>query len=96
MVLGKLYKGIGRDGPAAKPVFAAGGDFKTVVVAIAKAVFAVECHLIGERVDVLHLSRPMVTLCFLEKAIDFGALDGQKVNTLFTLISPTGAAVSSA
>jgi len=38
---------------------------------------------------VLHLSRPMVTLCFLEKPIDFGALDGRPVATLFTLISPT-------
>ena len=38
---------------------------------------------------VLHLSRPMVTLCFLERPIDFGALDGQPVTTLFTLISPT-------
>ena len=38
---------------------------------------------------VLHLSRPIVTLCLLEKPIDFGALDGQPVSTLFTLISPT-------
>jgi PTS system nitrogen regulatory IIA component len=38
---------------------------------------------------VLHLSRPTVTLCFLERAVDFGALDGQPVTTLFTLISPT-------
>ena len=38
---------------------------------------------------VLHLSRPIVTLCFLEQPIDFGALDGQPVHTLFTLISPT-------
>ena len=38
---------------------------------------------------VLHLSRPMVTLSFLEKPVDFGALDGQAVTTLFTLISPT-------
>jgi nitrogen PTS system EIIA component len=38
---------------------------------------------------VLHLSRPMVTLCFLERPIDFGAMDGQPVTTLFTLISPT-------
>jgi PTS system nitrogen regulatory IIA component len=38
---------------------------------------------------VLHLSRPIVTLCFLEQAVDFGALDGQPVTTLFTLISPT-------
>jgi len=38
---------------------------------------------------VLHLSRPMVTLCFLERPVDFGAQDGQLVHTLFTLISPT-------
>lgn len=38
---------------------------------------------------VLHVSRPMVTLCFLERSVDFGALDGQAVSTLFTLISPT-------
>jgi nitrogen PTS system EIIA component len=35
------------------------------------------------------LSRPLVTLCFLDTPIDFGALDGQPVTTLFTLISPT-------
>ena len=28
---------------------------------------------------VLHLSRPTVTLCFLERPVDFGALDGQPV-----------------
>ena len=38
---------------------------------------------------VLHLSRPTVTLCFLEQPVDFDALDGQPVSTLFTLISPT-------
>jgi PTS system nitrogen regulatory IIA component len=38
---------------------------------------------------VLHVSRPMVTLCFLERPVDFGSLDGQPVATLFTLISPT-------
>jgi len=38
---------------------------------------------------VLNLSRPTVTLCFLERPVDFGALDGQPVSTLFTLISPT-------
>lgn len=38
---------------------------------------------------ILHLGRPLVTLCFLERAVDFGALDGQPVDTLFTLISPT-------
>jgi PTS system nitrogen regulatory IIA component len=38
---------------------------------------------------VLHVSRPMITLCFLEKPIDFGALDGKPVHVLFSLISPT-------
>lgn len=38
---------------------------------------------------VLHIPRPAVTLCFLEHAIDFGALDGKPVNTLFTVVSPT-------
>jgi PTS system nitrogen regulatory IIA component len=38
---------------------------------------------------VLHLSKPLVSLCFLERPIEFGALDGQPVQALFTLISPT-------
>lgn len=38
---------------------------------------------------VLHIPRPMVTLCFLEHAIDFAALDNRPVDTLFTLVSPT-------
>ncbi len=38
---------------------------------------------------VLHVARPAVTLCFLEKPIDFKALDGQPVHILFTLVSPT-------
>lgn len=38
---------------------------------------------------VLHLARPTITLCFLEHPVDFGALDGKPVNTLFTLVSPT-------
>jgi nitrogen PTS system EIIA component len=38
---------------------------------------------------VMHIDRPMVTLCFLEKPIEFGALDGQPVHTLFTMLSPT-------
>jgi len=38
---------------------------------------------------ILHLERPMITLCFLERPIDFGALDGRPVNALFTLTSPT-------
>jgi nitrogen PTS system EIIA component len=38
---------------------------------------------------VLHLPQPSVTLCFLERAIDFGAIDGRPVQVLFTVISPT-------
>jgi len=38
---------------------------------------------------VLHVLRPMVTLCFLERPVEFGALDGKAVSTLFTFISPT-------
>lgn len=38
---------------------------------------------------VMHIARPMVTLCFLEQPVEFGALDGQPVHTLFTIVSPT-------
>lgn len=38
---------------------------------------------------VLHVEQPMVALCYLEEAIDFGALDGLPVRILFTLITPT-------
>lgn len=31
----------------------------------------------------------MVTLCFLEQSVEFGALDGRAVSILFTFISPT-------
>ncbi|HEX9873760.1 MAG TPA: PTS sugar transporter subunit IIA, partial [Deferrimonas sp.] len=37
----------------------------------------------------LHVTRPTVTLSFLEKPIDFHALDGKPVLILFTLITPT-------
>ena len=38
---------------------------------------------------VLRVPKPAITLCFLEKPIDFGAIDGQPVRILFTLVSPT-------
>jgi PTS system nitrogen regulatory IIA component len=38
---------------------------------------------------VLHVARPMITLCYLEGPIDFGALDGKPVHVLFSLICPT-------
>lgn len=38
---------------------------------------------------VLHVTKPSVALTFLENPIDFGALDGDPVGVLLTLISPT-------
>jgi PTS system nitrogen regulatory IIA component len=38
---------------------------------------------------VLHVSKPMVSLCFLEQPVDFAAIDGQPVYALFSLVSPT-------
>ncbi len=38
---------------------------------------------------VLHLPRPLVALCFLEKPVDFQAVDGKPVRVIFTLVSPT-------
>ena len=52
---------------------------------------------IGEGIAIPHVRNPIVlavpvasiSVCFLEKPIDFGAVDGKPVHTLFTLISPT-------
>jgi nitrogen PTS system EIIA component len=38
---------------------------------------------------VMHIQRPMIALCFLEHSIDFAAIDGKPVHTLFTIVSPT-------
>jgi nitrogen PTS system EIIA component len=38
---------------------------------------------------VLRVDHPAIALLFLERPVDFGALDGKPVDTLFTLISPT-------
>lgn len=38
---------------------------------------------------VLHVGRPTVTLCLLERPVDFKAIDGVPVSVLFTLVSPT-------
>lgn len=37
----------------------------------------------------LHVTQPLVSLSFLENSIDFQAIDGKSVHTLFTIISPT-------
>ena len=38
---------------------------------------------------VLHVTRPAVAVCFLESPIDYGALDGKVVSTLFLILSPS-------
>ena len=38
---------------------------------------------------VLHVSKPTITLAFLSRPVDFGALDGKPVHVLFSIISPT-------
>ena len=37
----------------------------------------------------LHVTKPLMALCFLENPIDFQAIDGRPVHTLFTIVSPT-------
>lgn len=39
--------------------------------------------------ELLHVSRPIVALCFLEEPVDFCSLDGQPVEILFTLLAPS-------
>jgi nitrogen PTS system EIIA component len=41
---------------------------------------------------IMHVTKPAISLCFLETPIDFGALDGKPVQTMFTIISPTARA----
>lgn len=38
---------------------------------------------------VLPVGRPTLTLCFLDRPVDFGAADRQSVHTLLVLVSPT-------
>src|SRR5258708_3969852 len=38
---------------------------------------------------VLNVDRPSVTLCFLEKPVDFDAVDGKPVDTIFSVVSST-------
>jgi PTS system nitrogen regulatory IIA component len=37
---------------------------------------------------VMHIPRPLVTLCFLATPVEFDAVDGQPVHTLFTIVCP--------
>jgi PTS system nitrogen regulatory IIA component len=36
---------------------------------------------------IFHVDKPLVALCFLEQAIDFGALDGKPVDIVLTIIT---------
>jgi PTS system nitrogen regulatory IIA component len=38
---------------------------------------------------VFHIGSPVLSLCFLDHPVDFGALDGVGVDTVFTLMTPT-------
>ena len=38
---------------------------------------------------VLHVAHPTITLCYLAKPVDFGAIDGKPVSTVFLLVSRT-------
>jgi PTS system nitrogen regulatory IIA component len=38
---------------------------------------------------VLNVPRPAVTLCFLHQPVDFAAIDGKPVDTVFSVVSPT-------
>lgn len=38
---------------------------------------------------VTHIAAALVSVCFLDKPLDYGSIDGKPVSCLFTLISPT-------
>ena len=38
---------------------------------------------------ILHIVRPLLALCFLERPVAFGAMDGRPVRALLTLVTPT-------
>jgi len=38
---------------------------------------------------VLHVDEPIVSLCYLAAPVEFGAIDGKPVKTLFTIVTPT-------
>lgn len=38
---------------------------------------------------VLHVPAPLISVSFLEEPVEFGAIDGQPVHALFTLVTPT-------
>ena len=38
---------------------------------------------------IFHVSKPILALCFLEQPIDFDALDGKPVDTVFAIVTHT-------
>ena len=38
---------------------------------------------------VFHINTPVLSLCFLDHPVDFAAIDGKPVDTVFTLMTPT-------
>lgn len=38
---------------------------------------------------IIHVTQPIIMLCFLETPVDFGALDGKPVHSVFTVATPT-------
>jgi nitrogen PTS system EIIA component len=38
---------------------------------------------------IFHVNKPLLALCFLEQPIDFNALDGKPVDTVFTIVTHT-------
>jgi nitrogen PTS system EIIA component len=38
---------------------------------------------------IFHVNKPLLALCFLEEPIDFNALDGKPVDTVFTIVTHT-------
>ncbi len=38
---------------------------------------------------VMHIPRPMASLCFLENPVDFAAIDAKPVDTIFAVVSPS-------
>lgn len=38
---------------------------------------------------VLRISRPEVAICYLDRPVDFGAMDGKPVHTLVTIVTPS-------
>ncbi len=38
---------------------------------------------------IFHVNKPLLALCFVEEPIDFGALDGKPVDTIFTIVTHT-------